>query len=193
MRAPFFEVGLFGDNAGLVFALVIGLAFGWFLEQGGMGSARKLAAQFYLTDFTVFKMMFSAIVTAMLGLYWLGRFGLIDLNLVYLPATYVLPQAVGGIVFGVGFVMGGLCPGTSCVAASTGRTDGLVVVVGMLFGVFGFALLYPMLEDFYGSTGMGSVTFASLLHVPYGVLVLLVVLVALAGFRLAEAIEARAG
>lgn len=192
MTAPFFEFGLFGENAGLLFALVIGLAFGWFLEQGGMGNARKLAAQFYLTDLTVFKLMFTAIVTAMLGLFWLGRLGFIDLSLVYLPGTYILPHAVGGVVFGFGFVMGGLCPGTSCVAASTGRTDGFVLLGGMLFGIFLFGELFPLLEGFYGSTAVGQLTIPDLLGVPHGVLVLVVVLAALGGFQVAEWLEARA-
>ena len=78
MNAPYFEFGLFGESTGLVVALVLGLGFGWFLERGGMGNARKLAGQFYFTDHTVFKMMFSAIVTAMLGLFWLSRLGILD-------------------------------------------------------------------------------------------------------------------
>lgn len=191
MNAPFFEYGLFSENASLLVALVLGVAFGWFLEQGGMGNARKLAGQFYLTDLTVFKIMFSAVVTAMLGLYWLSRLGVLDLSLVYLPPTYVLPHVTGGVVFGVGFVMGGLCPGTSCVAASTGRTDGLVLLGGMLTGIFLFGELYPLLEGFYRSTPLGQVTVPQLLGVPHGVMVLTVVAVAVIGFALSERIESR--
>ena len=84
--------------------VAIGIAFGWALERAGLGSARKLAGQFYLTDLTVFKVMFSAIVTAMLGVFWLGRLGLLDLARVYVPETFLLPQLVGGLLFGVGFV-----------------------------------------------------------------------------------------
>ena len=96
MRAPFFEFGVFGDHGALIAAVLIGIAFGWCLERAGMGSARKLAGQFYLTDLTVFKVMFSAIITAMLGAFWLGRLGVLDLSRVYVPETYVLPQLVGG-------------------------------------------------------------------------------------------------
>ena len=101
--------------------MLFGIAFGWFLERGGMGNARKLAGQFYFTDLSVLKLMFSAIVTAMLGLFWLSWAGLLDLSRVYVPETFIAPQLVGGLVFGVGFAIGGLCPGTSCVAAATGR------------------------------------------------------------------------
>ena len=93
MRAPFFEFGAFGNRGALVAAVLIGIAFGWCLERAGMGSARKLAGQFYLTDLTVFKVMFSAIVTAMLGAFWLGRLGVLDLSRVYVPETFVAAAA----------------------------------------------------------------------------------------------------
>jgi uncharacterized membrane protein YedE/YeeE len=192
VTAPYFELGYFGARGAIVAALVIGMAFGWCLESAGMGSARKLAGQFYLTDLTVFKVMFSAIITAMLGLFWLGRLGVLDLTRVYVPETYLLPQLAGGLVFGVGFALGGLCPGTSCVAAVTGRLDGAALVLGMWSGVLATGLVFPALEPFYESTPRGALILPQVAHVPYGVAVLLVVLTALAGFVAAERIEARA-
>jgi uncharacterized membrane protein YedE/YeeE len=192
MTAPYFELGHFGVRGALAVALVIGIAFGWCLERAGMGSARKLAAQFYLTDLTVFKVMFSAIVTAMLGLFWLGRLGVLDLSRVYVPETYLLPQLVGGLVFGVGFALGGLCPGTSCVAAVTGRLDGVALVLGMWSGVLATGLAFPSLQTFYERTPRGALTLPQVLHLPYGVVVLVVVLVAIGGFRAAEWLEVRA-
>lgn len=189
--APFYEFGAFGENASLAVAFGIGITFGWVLEQGGMGNARKLAGQFYLTDLTVFKLMFTAIVTAMLGLFWLSWVGIVDLARVYVPPTYVGPHLVGGLVFGIGFVMGGLCPGTSCVAASTGRTDGLVVVGGMLFGILVFGEVFPLLDGFYRSTPLGPVTWPMLLGVPHGLLVFVTVLAAIGGFQVAEWLEGR--
>ena len=106
MTAPLFEFGMITDNASLVIALGLGIVFGFFLERGGLGNAKKLAAQFYLTDLTVLKVMFSAIVTAMLGLFWFSKLGLLDLSRVYVLPTFFLPHLVGGLVFGVGFVMG---------------------------------------------------------------------------------------
>jgi len=135
MSAPFFEYGLFGAGFSLVVALIVGIAFGWCLERSGMGSARKLMGQFYLTDLTVFKVMFSAMITAMLGIFWLGWLGFLDVARIYVPETYILPQLVGGVIFGVGFATAGLCPGTSCVSAVTGRGDGVAAVLGMLSGV----------------------------------------------------------
>jgi hypothetical protein len=187
--APLYELGRIGDGAGLAAALLLGIAFGWFLERGGLGNARKLAGQFYLTDFTVFKVMFSAILTAMLGLFWLGKLGMVDVSRVYVPETYLLPQLVGGIVFGAGFVVGGLCPGTSCVAAATGRLDGLAVVAGMLGGIWLFGEAFPLVERFYASTSRGSLTIPYFVGAPYGVVVFAVVAIALGAFAGAGRIE----
>lgn len=191
MIAPFSEFGYFGNRETLALALVIGIGFGWFLERSGMGSAKKLAGQFYLRDLTVFKVMFTAILTAMLGVFWLGWIGFVDVSRIYVPETFLAPQLVGGLVFGAGFALGGLCPGTSCVSAATGRIDGLFVVIGMFVGVLSMGLLFPVFESFYQSTARGTFTLPQLLHVSYGVVVFGIVLIALAGFRAAEAIERR--
>jgi uncharacterized membrane protein YedE/YeeE len=178
--------------SGLLLPLAIGVAFGAALERAGLGNARKLTGQFYLTDLTVFKVMFTAIVTAMLGLFWLSRAGLVDLDAIAIPETYLRPQIAGGLVFGAGFALAGLCPGTSCVAAASGRGDGLAVVFGLFTGVLASGLAFPLLIDFYDSDARGAWTLPSLLHLPYGATVLAVVLVALAGFAAAERLEARA-
>jgi uncharacterized membrane protein YedE/YeeE len=192
MTAPFFEYGLFGSAFSLIVALVVGIAFGWCLERSGMGSARKLMGQFYLTDLTVFKVMFTAIITAMLGIFWLGWIGILDIARVYVPETYILPQLLGGIIFGVGFATAGLCPGTSCVSAVTGRGDGAAAVLGMLSGVLLAGLFFGTLEPFYESTPHGTFTLPTMTRAPYGVVVFVIVGVALAGFQLAEWIERRA-
>lgn len=191
MTAPFTEFGYFSNGAALGLALVIGIAFGWFLERSGMGSARKLAGQFYLRDLTVFKVMFTAILTAMLGVFWLGWIGFVDLSMIYVPETFLAPQLVGGLVFGAGFALGGLCPGTSCVSAATGRIDGLFVVFGMFAGVLSMGLLFDKFSTFYDSTARGAYTLPQLLHVSYGIVVFGIVIVAIAGFRGAEALERR--
>jgi hypothetical protein len=186
---PLSETGAIGSAATLLAAPVIGFAFGWFLERGGLGHAPKLAGQFYLTDLAVFKVLFSALLTAMLGAFWLDRLGVLDLNLVYLPDTFVLPQAVGGVLFGAGFLFGGLCPGTSCVAAASGRLDGLAVVAGMLLGVFAFNTAFEWIAPFYNSTPLGALSFTELLGVSRGTGVAIVTAIALSAFALASRVE----
>ena len=169
--APFLAEAQLASTLGLGGALVIGVAFGGFLERAGMGDAQKLANQFYLRDFTVIKVMFSALATAMLGAFWLGRIGVLDMSRVYVPETFLLPQLIGGVIFGIGFVIGGLCPGTSCVAAAAGRIDGVAAVGGMFTGVLLFAFGLPLLERLYMATPRSAFTLPQLLHVPYGAMV----------------------
>jgi hypothetical protein len=189
MSAPFYELGAFGDETSLVVAFVLGIGFGLALERAGFGSARKLVSQFYLDDLSVFKVMFSAIVTAMLGVTYLAWAGVLDLGLVYLVPTYWVAQVVGGLVLGVGFVVGGYCPGTSLVAAATGRLDGLVFVLGFAVGTLGFALAFPLVKGVYEAGNLGTRTLPQALGVPHGVLVFAVVVVAVLGFAGATWVE----
>ena len=178
-------------NGSLGMALLLGAAFGWTLERAGLGSARKLAGQFYLSDLTGFKVMFSASLTAMLGTFWLGRIGVIDLAAIQVPETFVGPQIVGGLTFGAGFVVSGLCPGTSCVAAASGRGDGVAAALGVFAGVLLAGLAVPLLGPFFSGTARGVWTLPDALHLPYGVVVLGIVAIALAGFRFAATLERR--
>ncbi len=187
--APLFKLGMFGDETSLVVAFVIGIGFGFFLERAGFGSAKKLVSQFYLNDMAVFKVMFTAIVTAMLGVTYLSWIGVLDLSLVYLTPTYVLPQLAGGLVLGFGFVIGGYCPGTSVAAAATGRIDALVYVGGMVFGTFLFAEIYPLVARFHESTDLGAVTIPQYFNLPYGLVVFAVVVMAIGAFSGAGVIE----
>jgi uncharacterized membrane protein YedE/YeeE len=180
---------IFDDS--LFVALVIGIAFGFVLEVAGLGDARKLAGQFYLRDFTVLKVMFSAIVTAMLGTFWLGRFGFIDLAALYVPETFLAPQAVGGLIFGAGFVLCGLCPGTSCAAAGAGRVDGLATVGGLLLGMLTTGFLFPAIEPFYESTAFGVRTLPDLFDASYGFMVAVVTGLALLAFKAIDRFESR--
>jgi hypothetical protein len=191
MSAPLFKYGLFGEEASFVVAFLIGIGFGFFLERAGFGSARKLVSQFYLDDMAVFKVMFTAVVTAMLGVTYLAWFGWLDLSLVYLVPTYWVAQVVGGLLVGVGFVVSGYCPGTSIVAAAPGKLDGLVVVLGFAAGTLGFALGFPLLKGLYTAGSLGARTLPQALAVPQGLLVFGVALMAIAGFAGASWVERR--
>ena len=186
MNAPFFKFGLFSSDVSLIIAFTIGIGFGFMLERGGFGSAKILAAQFYFSNMRVLKVMFSAIVTAMIGIYFLSVIGFMDLSLIYVSNTYIIPQVLGGLILGVGFVIGGYCPGTSMVAFSTGKIDGFVYVLGLFAGIFVFGEMFPLFTNFYYSTDMGSVTIPSFLGLSYGLVVFLVILMAIGAFAAAE-------
>jgi hypothetical protein len=182
---PYYKFEYFGFDFSLVIAFIIGIGFGFALERGGFGNARILAGQFYFYNMRVLKVMFSAIVTAMLGLFYFAWIGWLDLSLVYIGDTYILPQIIGGLILGIGFVIGGYCPGTSFVSASTGRYDGMIFILGIFFGIFLFGEAFPWIESFYNSTNMGRVTLPDFLSISYGMVVFLVVLMAVGAFALA--------
>jgi len=186
MNAPFYKFGAFNEEVSLIVAFVIGIGFGFFLERAGFGSARKLAAQFYFNDMSVLKVMFSAIVTAMIGIFYLSWSGYMDLSMVYINPTYIVPQIIGGLLLGVGFVIGGYCPGTSCVGLSTGKIDAFIYLLGIVFGIFLFGEAYPFIEGFVNSTSMGQVTLPQFFNLSYGIVVFLVVLMAVGMFIAAE-------
>ena len=191
MTAPLYKFGLFGDEASLIVAFLIGIGFGWFLERAGFGSARKLMAQFYLTDMAVFKVMFTAVVTAMLGVTYLSWIGFLDLSLVYYIPTYWLTYVIGGLVLGAGFVIGGYCPGTSVVSAATGRIDGLVYVAGFAAGTLGFAAAYPYIGGLLTMGDVGVRTLPGVFGVSWGIVAFAVVLMAIGGFAGATWVERR--
>jgi hypothetical protein len=182
MSAPLSSQIAFGEPTELAIALGLGLFFGFFLERAGFGNSRKLAAQFYLYDMAVLKVMFTAIVTAMTGLWLLSAVGWLDLGEIYLVPTFVWPQFVGGLVLGAGFVIGGYCPGTSVAGMATGRIDAMVYAVGMLAGLALYAEAYPAIEAWTKTTALGEITFPDYLGVPRGVLVAIVLAMAVGMF-----------
>ena len=193
MSAPLFDLAGADRPGARLAALAIGVAFGWLLERGGLGRARKLAGTFRLADLTMLKVMLSAIATAALALFWLARLGMLDLDRLYVPPLYLLPQLAGGALFGIGFVLAGLCPGTSCVAAASGRRDGFAVMAGLLAGVLLFGAAWPALASFYERTPRGAVTLPALLGISWGAAVCLLVAVTLLLFAIIERHERRGG
>ncbi len=154
--------------AELAMALVLGLGFGVALEQAGFGSSRKLTAVFYLYDMAVVKVMFTAVVTAMVGMAVLSGLGVMDMSAIYLEPTNWTAQIVGGLIFGAGFVIGGYCPGTAMAAIATGRKDGMVFALGMLAGVWAYAEFTPGLDDWYKASAAGELTLPALTGIGMG-------------------------
>jgi rhodanese-related sulfurtransferase len=180
---------IFGHWESYIVYLIIGLSFGYVLEISGFGNSRKLAAQFYFTEMTVFKVMFAAIIVAMVGIFLVTGLGLLDYNLIWVNPTYLWPGIIGGLIMGVGFIVGGFCPGTSLVAAATGKVDGIIFVLGVFFGIFLFGESVSLFEDFWMSSYMGRFTLMDLFNLDAGVLVLGIVILAIIAFVFAELAE----
>ncbi len=190
---PLYKFGWFDFGYSLQIAGLVGFFFGFVLERAGFGDARKLTAIFYLRDFAVLKVMFTAIVVCVLGLLYFSLFGWIDLSRVHILPTYIWPQIAGGLILGVGFVMGGYCPTTSIVATVSGKLDGLIFILGMALGSIIFAELYPSIQGFYEAGSMGAVRLPDFLNLSPGVIALLVCLMALGAYWVAEAVEKKFG
>lgn len=176
----------------VVTTVLLGFAFGFVLEKAGFGDSRNLAAQFYLSDLRVLKVMFSAIVTAMLLIFAASAMGWVDFEQIFVSPTYLGASLAGGAALGVGFIIGGYCPGTSLVSLATFKWDGLVFALGVACGMFVFGWMSPSLMAFWSNVGaMGRVTIFEWLGVDAGVVVAAVLLMAIGAFLLAEMAETR--
>lgn len=178
--------GLLDGPGGFAAALLVGLAFGFWLERAGFGSSRKLAAIFYLRDFAVVQVMFTAVATAALGLVALDALGWFDASAVYRMETLLAPQVIGGLIFGAGFVSGGWCPGTALVGAASGKLDAMAFIGATLLGSLVYAWGYPALAPLQAVGACGIVTLPELLQLTPGIVAALVVAVALLAFTAIE-------
>ena len=182
---------VFSQVVSLLAAVVLGFFFGLFLERGGLGNPRKLTGVFYLRDFTVPKVMFTAILVAALGLYALSDIKLLDMNRVWIVPTFFWPQIAGGALFGVGFVVSGYCPGTAVAGFASGRLDALVTMLGIGTGSLVFAILYPTVEEFYVSSPMEAATIPKVMGINHWVVLAFVCVLAGGMFYLMERHERR--
>jgi len=181
---------LLGHWGSYVIYALVGIAFGFTLESAGFGNSKLLAAQFYFKDMRVFKVMFTAIIVAMTLVFLSSGLGLLDYNLIWVPPTYLWPGIIGGLVMGVGFIIGGFCPGTSLVGAATGKLDAVMFVAGVLFGIYMFGETVGSFAVFFESSYMGRFTLPELFGASHGSVVIAIVIVALALFVVAEKVEA---
>jgi len=175
-------------------ALALGVLFGLALEGAGFGSARKLTAQFTLRDFSVFKVMFTAVIIAATGLWLAEVLGLVAPRSVFIPTLYALAIGLGGALIGAGFAIGGYCPGTSAVGLASGRWDALVFIVGMVAGAAIFAWGFDAISPLYwAAPGPKGQTLDQLLGLPPLVILLALVALAVGGFWLGSHLERRFG
>jgi len=166
----------------LLIGFLIGIGFGFILEASGFTNTRKLAGIFYGYDATVIKVFFTAALTAMIGLYTLHYLGWIDITKT-MPTTFWIPTLIGGVVMGLGFVIGGFCPGTSLSAAATGKVDAMAFIVGVMIGIFGFILTFGSIwEGLRKSGNLGKVDITEWIGIKEGLFIFLFTLIAVITF-----------
>ena len=182
---------LISNELNLVLAFLLGIAFGFVLEQAGFSSSRRLTGLFYGTDFTVLRVFFTAGVTAMSGVLLLSHFGLLDMDIVYINPTFLQSAILGGVIMGFGFVIGGYCPGTSVCGAAVGKIDGMIFVLGGLCGIFAFGEAYPWEAHIYTAGSFGDLIVSQPLGITQGQFALLLIAVAVGAFAITTRIEKR--
>ncbi|MEI6274442.1 MAG: YeeE/YedE thiosulfate transporter family protein [Prolixibacteraceae bacterium] len=182
MIGPIISSGLVSPAWDNLFAVLLGMGFGFALESSGFSSSRKIIGTFFGYDFVVVKVFFTAAIVASLGLLYLSYMGLVDYSLLYIQPTFLTSAIVGGIIMGIGFAMGGFCPGTSLCATAVGRIDGLVFFGGMFIGVFLFSESFPLFENMYYSGSMGSKMINTVLGISPELFTFLLILMAIGMF-----------
>ena len=162
----------------MVLGLLMGIIFGFLLQKGGAAKYDVILGQLLLRDFTVIKIMLSAVVTGMIGIYLMKSVGLVELH--PKPGSVGM-TVIGGLIFGLGFAVLGYCPGTISAAIGQGNLDALIGgFLGIIVGSGIFAHFYPKLLPFLKKGWFGSITFPEYLKVnPWVVIVPLVILILL--------------
>ena len=179
-----------GSEFDLMWAFFIGIGFGFLLEAAGFSTSRKLVGLFYGYDFTVLKVFFTAAVTAATGLLVLNQMGIVDYGAIYVPTTFLWPTVVGGLIMGLGFIIGGFCPGTSVCAAAIGKLDALAFVGGIFLGILFYTLTFESVwMEFRKTSNLGILLMSDVMGVSYGVSVLIFSIVAISTFVIVSKIK----
>src|SRR5665811_811407 len=153
----------------LLAGAIFGLAFGFLLQKGGVGKFNVLIGQLLLQDFTVAKVMLTAIVVGMVGIFALHHFAKVNLHI---KPTRLGANIIGGLLFGAGFALMGYCPGTAAAALGQGNWDALFGMAGLVVGSWIFAELSGWTKRTIEKWGdLGKVLLPDLLHLPRGVFV----------------------
>ncbi len=146
MINTFLSQSMLSSAIAMATAVIIGFFFGLFLEKAGFGCSKRLAGIFYFRDMTVLKVMFSAVITTAIGFSLLLGFELVSIENIYILNTFYLVQIAGGLLLGIGFVIGGWCPGTAAVGISSGSIDALLFIIGAVGGSILYNELYPFIS-----------------------------------------------
>ena len=165
----------------LVYGLITGILFGFFLQKGRVLRYDKQIGALLLQDMTIVKFMLSHIAVAMVGVYFLYDMGIVKLSLKPMIMGAVV---LGGLIFGLGWGLLGYCPGTSLGALGEGRTDAIWGIAGMLVGAGIYAEAYPYLQKTVLTWGnYGKITIPQALGVNHWIVIIPFVLLTVMLFR----------
>lgn len=186
--APLLATGIIPAGLGFLTFFVIGIFFGFVLEQAGFSSSKNLAGVFYGYDTRVLKTFFTAAVISALGITYLQRFGIINPDLINWHPTFIWGVIIGAIVMGIGFIVGGFCPGTSICAASIGKIDAFVFVTGLFIGMILFGHYYGYFQWIH-KYSIGIINAYDFLNISQEAFMLVLSILAAGAFWLAEFFE----
>ena len=189
MVGPLIPMGVIPEAWNNVIALLLGAGFGFTLEASGFSSSRKIMGTFFGYDFVVLRVFFTAAVTAMTGIIYFDYMGWMDASLLYINPYYVMSAIVGGIIMGLGFALGGFCPGTSFCGVAIGKIDALFFTIGLFIGVFVFSELYLLFDTLYNSQNLGGAKIYDLLGMRQNVFAFLLIVAAVGMFYFAGFVE----
>ena len=148
----------------LLYALLVGVAMGALIQRVGASSPRMILASLRLENLTIIKFMATTIAVGAVVAYLLSLWMPMHFDI---KPTYVIGVAVGGLIFGVGFAVGGYCPGTCVVGIGEGRRDAIAALLGGITGALVFTLVYTLIEGtLIKPLNYGKITLASVLHLP---------------------------
>ena len=163
----------------LLTAILFGFAFGFLLQKGAAGKYNVLLGQLLLQDFTVLKIMVTAIVVGMIGVFTLHHFAKVNLHL---QPTKIGAQIIGGLIFGVGIALIAYCPGTGAAALGQGSWDALFGMAGLVAGSYLFAELSGWLKETVETWGnKGKITLADVFHVRRSTVIVVMAVLLTAG------------
>lgn len=168
---------MFDSPAKLLLGLISGVVFGFLLQKGRVAKFRVIVGQFLLQDWTVVKVMLTAVAVGAVGVWTMIAMGMTTLHI--RPAAFG-GVIIGAILFGCGMAIFGYCPGTSVAACGEGRRDAMVGVLGMLVGAFAYVAAFPVLQGVIKGFGdWGKVTLADVTGIPPWLWVAAIVMAAL--------------
>ena len=182
-----FDTPFFAPRGELLQGALVGFVFGFLLQRGGVTRYQVILGQFLLKDFTVLKVMGTAIVVGGLGVYGMLQMGMLEATQLHIKTAFVYANLLGGLIFGVGMVVLGYCPGTAVAAIGDGSRHAIPGLMGLIAGAGVYAETHAWVNEHINSKlNLGKATLATETGVAPLWWVAGLVVVAFVGFALLE-------